>query len=58
MSENEKRALEKLAEVANKLNDRSLEKLTLIGEGMAIACEHMQEVQDHERCRDPLHTTF
>lgn len=48
MSENEKRALEKLAEVANKLNDKSLEKLTLIGEGMAIACEHMQEVQDHE----------
>jgi hypothetical protein len=43
MSEKEKASLEKLAEIANKLNDKSLEKLTLIGEGMAIACEHMAE---------------
>lgn len=41
MSEKEKASLEKLAEIANKLNDKSLEKLTLIGEGMAIACEHI-----------------
>ena len=48
MNEQEKTSLEKLAEVAVKLNDRSLEKLLLVGEGMAIACEHMQEVKSND----------
>lgn len=48
MNEKEKTSLEKLAEVAGKLNDKGLEKLLLVGEGMAIAYEHMQEANDHD----------